>query len=138
MTWLAQCSSFEPLQAVSEWSEGRLVVPPVDRGRPSGVLDGGRTGGERDHGSAPQQPNQAGQVVSTQSPVVRGRLVGDGGQSEQVPRSPTQRRGLLAPLREEAATVLDGPLPVGQLDVFGEAGLKMRKKRIKRIKPLAS
>jgi hypothetical protein len=38
-------------------------------------------------------------------------------QAEQVRQGPTENLGLLAPFGNEAATILDRPLPVGRIDV---------------------
>src|SRR5215469_10976477 len=80
------------------------------------MANGGRSRSQSDNRIATQQPNQPSEIVSAQSLEIGPRLVGHGRQAKQVSRGPTQAFRLLAPLRKEAPTTLDCPLPFGIID----------------------
>src|SRR5262245_26453502 len=111
------------VQAVAERAERGLVEAPSHGARAD--LDRRRVCAQRHHRPAPQQPDQPCLVIASQPPVARARLLRRPVEAEQVARCPAQHLGLLAPTGEEAAAVLDGALPVGNLDVLGAAALQL-------------
>jgi hypothetical protein len=74
---------------------------------------------ERHDRATLQQPDQSDAVVTTQPLVSRVGVGRDIVKSEQVAGGPTQGLGLLPPLGQEAATVLNDTLLASGIDVVG-------------------
>jgi hypothetical protein len=75
-TFMAQFSSLfltRIIQAVTNRSQPRLVVLPIDESAAAG-LDGCRFAAEGDHATAMQPPKQAGCVVAAQAPIAWVRI----------------------------------------------------------------
>lgn len=99
-------------------------MPAVGEDRSRRSLDSSRGGRQRDDGAAPQQPQEASQIVSREAAIVRGRPRADGRQSEQIGCRPSQCFGLLSPPSEETPSVLDSSLPVGDINQIRAAAFE--------------